>query len=94
MSRAVYSLLLIACLWSTSSIIHPCGTTSSPTTTLNASFFVKQSSGQRDFATEKKVNKNENVVVFSNRPIAEKNIPSGFFLSSAITQHLINSTII
>ena len=94
MSRAVYSLLLIACLWSASSIIRPCGTTSSPTTTLNASFFVKQSLGQPNLATEKKVNEKENVVVFSNRPIAEKNIPSGFFLSSAITQHLINSTLI
>jgi hypothetical protein len=63
-------------------------------TTSISSSFVRQSSGQPNFPTEEKVLKAQGLVTFSNRPIPEKGHPSGFFTSSAITYHLINSAII
>jgi hypothetical protein len=91
---ALLGMLLVACLWSTSSTAAPISTFCSPIATAKTFTSTTQSLGQPKSLAEKKVAIVLKTTTFSYTIHAEKNIPSGFFLSSAITQHFINTTII
>jgi hypothetical protein len=92
--RALFGMLLVACLWNTSSTAAPILSYCSPVATAKTSNSTEQSLGQRNFIVEKKVAIVLEITTLPYTKHAEKNIPSGFFLSSAITQYFINTTII
>jgi uncharacterized lipoprotein YmbA len=91
--HAICSMLLVACMWTTSSAEVLSLPNCIQVTTTEKSMQIEQSEVQ-PVTVAKKVGMTENLTsTLSRSSTTDKSDSFGFFLSSAITSHLINSTI-
>ena len=91
--NAIYSILLIAFLWTGSSVQAQTLPGFSQLRTTSFAIKSEQKVGQTSLLAEKNGITEEKFISFVSQVRAEKVAGSSFFLSPALTQHFINSTI-